>query len=127
REILEVRRQTTFVDSVTHELRSPLASLRLCLETLGRPGVADDQREQLRLMMLEDVERLSAFIDDILEAGRLEHGQRHGRAVSRVALASIVQRCVAAVRRRHKVPEGAISVDIEDGIQLMTDPTALEV
>src|SRR5581483_11402762 len=43
REILEVRRQNSFVDSVTHELKSPLASLKLFLETLGRPEIADPQ------------------------------------------------------------------------------------
>ena len=127
REILEVRRQTTFVDSVTHELRSPLASLRLCLETLGREGVVEEQREQLRHMMLEDVERLSSFIEDILEAGRLEHGQARGRAISRVDLTGLIERCMAAVRKRHTVPDGAITVDVPVGLAIVTDATALEV
>src|SRR5690606_17287747 len=39
REIREVRRQTSFIDSVTHELKSPLSALKLCLETLGREGL----------------------------------------------------------------------------------------
>src|SRR5262245_27127940 len=46
REILVVRRQHTFIDSVTHELKSPLASLKLCLETLQRPELSDEQRVQ---------------------------------------------------------------------------------
>ena len=66
REILEVRRHTSFTDSVTHELRSPLASLRLCLQTLAREDLKDHQRDQLREMMLIDVERLTGFIVDIL-------------------------------------------------------------
>lgn len=127
REILEVRRQTTFVDSVTHELRSPLASLRLCLETLGRSGLGEAQREQLREMMLDDVERLSAFIDDILEASRLEHGEQGGREVRRVELTPLVERCATAVRKRHKIPGDAIRIEIEDGLDLVSDPTALEL
>ena len=69
-----MRKQDTFIDSVTHELKSPLASLQLCLETLGREGLEADAREQLRVMMLEDVDRLHAFIDDVLEGG-VKHGR----------------------------------------------------
>ena len=75
RGIIEVRKQDTFIDSVTHELKSPLASLQLCLETLGREGLEDDAREKLRRMMLEDVDRLRAFIDDVLEANRLSYAR----------------------------------------------------
>lgn len=73
REILEVRRQDSFIDSVTHELRSPLASLKLGLQTLGREGLPEEKREMMRSMMLDDVDRLSAFVDDILQASRLAH------------------------------------------------------
>ena len=51
-EILESRRQQMFIDSVTHELKSPLASIKLCLETLDRPGLNSAQRDDLRRMML---------------------------------------------------------------------------
>ena len=64
REILESRRQTRFIDSVTHELKSPLASLRLCVQTLGRRQLKEDQRKDMHQMMLDDVDRLSFFIDE---------------------------------------------------------------
>ena len=73
REILEVRRQDSFIASVPHELRSPLASLKLGLQTLGREGLPEEKREMMRSMMLDDVDRLSAFVDDILQASRLAH------------------------------------------------------
>src|SRR5690606_36428297 len=73
REILEVRRQNSFIDSVTRELRSPLACLKLCLETMGRDSLSAPQRETLREMMLDDVDRLTVFIDDVLEASRIAH------------------------------------------------------
>ena len=72
-EILESRRQQMFIDSVTHELKSPLASLKLCLETMARPGVSGSQQDQLRGMMQSDVERLTVFVDDILQASRISH------------------------------------------------------
>jgi len=126
REILEVHRRTTFVDSVTHELRSPLASLRLCLETLDREGLAEQQRASLREMMREDVERLSAYIDDILEATRLEHAGK-GHTVTRVSLAALVERCLAVVYRRHRVETEHITVDIAPDLVVATDPGALEI
>jgi signal transduction histidine kinase len=127
RQILEIRRQTTFIDSVTHELRSPLASIRLGLETMNRGDLADAQRAQLRDMMLGDVERLSAFIDDILEATRLEHGTSTTRDVSDIAFADFAESIATGVARRHKVAPESIEITTDDDLQLTTDPTALEI
>lgn len=125
RQILENRRQTTFIDSVTHELRSPLASIRLGLQTLGRQGLAGEQREQLREMMLDDTERLAAFIDDILEATRLEYG-RAGQMISHVSLGDLLDRCIATVARRHKLEPEVIELEVDDALELQIDATALE-
>jgi signal transduction histidine kinase len=126
REIREVRRQTSFIDSVTHELRSPLASLRLCLETQAREGLAPSQRQRLREMMLDDVERLSAFVDDILESSRLAHAPT-GRVVETFELTALVQRCVATTAKRHRIERDSIEVELPPGLVLHTDPVALEV
>lgn len=125
RQILEIRRQTTFIDSVTHELRSPLASIRLGLQTLGRTGLASEQREQLREMMLEDTDRLAAFIDDILEATRLEYAHA-GQALNHVALGELIHRCTSTVARRHKLDPSAIEIDVDDATELRIDGTAVE-
>lgn len=126
REILEVRRHTSFIDSVTHELRSPLASLQLCLQTMARPQLSPEQREQLREMMLDDVERLSAFIDDILESNRLGQGPE-ARRLEEVDLVALVQRCTATVTKRHRIAPETIEVEIPAGTVLYSDPVALEV
>jgi signal transduction histidine kinase len=126
REIREVRIQTNFVDSVTHELRSPLASIRLALETLGRSEVDERQRADLREMMLHDTERLASFIDDILEVNRLGHGDG-AREVGEVSLRSVIAESVAVITRRHRVPLETISVEIAHDIQLTTGPTALGI
>lgn len=125
RQILEIRRQTTFIDSVTHELRSPLASIRLGLQTLGRSGLASEQREQLREMMLEDTDRLAAFIDDILEATRLEYAHA-GQALNHVSLGELIHRCTATVARRHKLDPNDIEIDVDDATELRIDGTAVE-
>lgn len=125
REILEVRRQTTFIDSVTHELKSPLASLRLCLETLRRADVSDAQRQQLHTMMLSDIERLNVFIDDVLMASRAWY-RRRTYTVSEVPLAAMAHRCVEGVQRRYKLQGDELHIDIPDDLVLLTDDTVLE-
>jgi signal transduction histidine kinase len=127
RGIIEVRKQDTFIDSVTHELKSPLASLQLCLETLGREGLEGEAREKLRHMMLEDVDRLRAFIDDVLEANRLSYARPGMLNLSDVSLAQLVEQCAASVRARHKLEPHEVLVDVDSEIIVSTDRAALEI
>ncbi len=127
RGIIEVRKQDTFIDSVTHELKSPLASLQLCLETLGREGLEEDAREKLRRMMFEDVDRLRAFIDDVLEANRLSYARPGMLNLSDVVLSELTEECVKAVRSRHKLDAAEVSVDVDPDLVVTTDRAALEI
>src|SRR5215471_14959790 len=67
------QRQSNFIDAVTHELKSPIASLKLYLQTLDRHQVTPEQRADFRRFMQEDLERLDQLIDHLLDAARLEH------------------------------------------------------
>jgi signal transduction histidine kinase len=124
RQIFEVRRQTSFIDSVTHELKSPLAALKLCLETLGRPDLPAPQYERLRQMMLDDVERLGGFIDRVLAATRLP-AERSSHPLQEVVLVGLVRRCIAVVTRRAHQPEEVVRVDIPPDLVLVSDEVAL--
>jgi len=64
------QRQSNFIDSVTHELKSPLASLKLALQTLTRRTVAPSQQADFHRFMLADVERLDTLIDHLLDAAK---------------------------------------------------------
>lgn len=127
RGIIEVRKQDTFIDSVTHELKSPLASLQLCLETLGRDELQGDAREKLRGMMLEDVDRLRAFIDDVLEANRLSYARPGMLNLSDVPLSKLTDQCAEVVRLRHKLEPHEVSVDVDADLVVTTDRAALEI
>jgi len=128
REILEVRRQDGFIDSVTHELKSPLASLKLCLETLEREGVAETQRDELHHMMREDVERLNAFIDDVLETSRAtaKHGSR-GMHLEQQPVRDMLLECAENLKRRHAQFTGVVEVEADESLRIATDRAALEV
>ncbi|RZA18909.1 MAG: HAMP domain-containing histidine kinase, partial [Proteobacteria bacterium] len=69
-----LRQQKSFVSSVTHELRSPLASLQLSFETLQRHKLQEITREKIFGMVNKDLERLSLLVERILIAGRLDKG-----------------------------------------------------
>jgi signal transduction histidine kinase len=127
REILEVRRQDSFIDSVTHELKSPLASLRLCLETLARPDLPAGTREHLREMMLGDVDRLSSFIDDVLQASRLANLDQVGVSVSEIDFVTLATEIAEGVRMRRKLPERTVRVEAEPGFRIVTDEASLTI
>ncbi|MCD6122856.1 MAG: HAMP domain-containing histidine kinase [Spirochaetales bacterium] len=61
-----------FIASVTHELKSPLASIQLYLETLKKRSIPEDRKEEFIRLMLKDTERLKNYIDSILEVSRIE-------------------------------------------------------
>jgi signal transduction histidine kinase len=126
REILEVRKQDSFIDSVTHELKSPLASIKLCLQTLEREGLSEDKREKLRTMMKDDVDRLTSFIDDVLQASRLAHDDA-SMALEDVRLAPLARHVVELVMTRQKLAEGAIAVEIPESLAMHTDRAAVEI
>jgi signal transduction histidine kinase len=93
---------------------------------MGRAGLAADQRDHLHEMMRDDVERLSAFIEDILETTRVEHGGK-GRAVARIELAALVHHCILLVMRRHHLDPAIIRVDIDPSLIVVSDRAAIEV
>ena len=126
REILEVRRQDSFIDSVTHELKSPLASLKLCLQTMEREGIPEEKRVALRTMMREDIDRLASFIDEVLQANRLAHGEI-GMELTEVHLRALALTCVETVLARHKVSREAITLDVPESLVTYTDRLSMEI
>ncbi|QGQ32688.1 two-component sensor histidine kinase [Gimesia maris] len=73
--IKEVRlsqRQSDFIDSVTHELKTPIATLRLYLETLQMRSLAEEQRSEFYSTMKTELERLDHLISQLLEVKRLD-------------------------------------------------------
>jgi len=107
REIRRNERQDSFLNAVTHELKTPIASIRLYLETLQRRATSEEQKQEFYKIMLSDSDRLLATVEQVLKAGQL--GQRH-RQQNRtiINLESLVADCIAITLQRHDLPPGSI-------------------
>ena len=106
------RRQSNFIDAVTHELKSPIASMKLYLQTLNRRQVSEEQQSSFYRFMLEDIERLDHLINQMLDAGRLESERSDGK-VEEVAVDDVVRRCAELICLRFRVDAETIRLDLE--------------
>ena len=105
--IKEVRlnqRQANFVDSVTHELKSPIASLKLYLETLEMRTVTEEKRNQFYHVMGEELDRLDHLITQLLEVGRLDAIGAQSEPED-IPLESMLHKCGASACAHHKRDE----------------------
>jgi len=114
REIRRNERQDSFLNAVTHELKTPIASIRLYLETLQRRATTEEQKQEFYAIMLSDSDRLLATVEQVLKAGQL--GQRH-RQQNRtlINLESLVADCVAITLKRYDLPAGSIFLEPTPG------------
>lgn len=118
-------RQQNFLAAVSHELRSPLASLRLTTETLLLRDLAAADRRELLDRNLEDLRRLERMIGNLLETNRLEQAKVEPRREP-VDLADAVSLAFAELGHRNDGGEDLrIEVRIEDGLDLRADPVGL--
>jgi signal transduction histidine kinase len=106
------RRQSNFIDSVTHELKSPIASLKLYLQTLHRRPVSDDERTGFYNFMLDDVERLDHLINHLLDAGRLEK-EVGDQDLEDVDLSELLRECARAECVRYRVPIDTVKLRLK--------------
>src|SRR5438045_7361154 len=77
REIRRNEQKDAFINAVTHELKTPVTSIRLYLETLQSRAVDDAKRKEFYKIMLEDSERLLTTIEQVLRTGRVGSAAHH--------------------------------------------------
>jgi two-component system sensor histidine kinase SenX3 len=107
REVRRNERQDSFLHAVTHELKTPIASIRLYLDTLQRRNIPEEQRKQFYSIMHADSDRLLATVEQVLKAGELGQRQRQqNRTV--FELAPLVQECIAVTLSRHHLAPDCI-------------------
>jgi signal transduction histidine kinase len=124
REIRFNQRQQAFLDAVTHEMKTPLAALRLYLETLGRHDVASERRRVFLARMGEDVERLERTVGQVLAAARAE-GRARPAPSEPTDLTALLHGLAEEIRRGHGLPEEAIRIERVRPLPAQGDATEL--
>jgi two-component system, OmpR family, sensor histidine kinase SenX3 len=105
REIRKNEQHDSFINAVTHELKTPIASIRLYLQTLQRRELEEAQRRDFYRLMIEDTDRLSNTVEQVLKAGRA--GARKAEHVE-VDFASLVESCVERARTSYHLQPGTL-------------------
>src|SRR6059058_3719168 len=103
REIRRNEQQDSFLNAVTHELKTPIASIRLYLETLQSRGIDEAQRHEFYRIMLEDADRLLATVEQVLKAGEARQGSRQ-KHWQEVDFTKVVEETAELARLRHNLP-----------------------
>jgi two-component system sensor histidine kinase SenX3 len=128
REARRNERHDNFINAVTHELKTPIASIRLYLETLQRRQLSDIQREEFYRIMLADSDRLLSTVEQVLKAGEVGQNTRL-RIRMQVNLPALVEQCVQRATTRYHLAAEAISLDpgsLQQEMLVRGDPEALE-
>ncbi len=107
REVRRNEQQDSFLNAVTHELKTPITSIRLYLETLQKRNVDEEQRREFYQVMLEDTQRLMGTVDGVLRAARVvQKNALLSRA--QVAIGPLVQDAIDLARSRHHLSAEAL-------------------
>lgn len=124
REIRRNERQDSFLNAVTHELKTPIASVRLYLDTLQRHPVDEQQRQRFYATMRSDTDRLLATVEQVLKAGELGQRQRVQQR-TRIELSSLVAECITTTLSRHHLDPGAIQLaEVPGAVRLFVSANA---
>lgn len=107
REIRRNERHDSFINAVTHELKTPIASIRLYLETLKAREVPAERRREFYDIMLADNDQLLHTVEQVLRAGSLDHRRGHLHK-DRLDLADLTRQCAQLARSRYHLDEQAL-------------------
>ena len=104
REIRKNEQHDSFINAVTHELKTPIASIRLYLQTLQRREVLEGHRQEFYRLMIEDTDRLRNTVEQVLKAGKAGATREHVN----LDFAALVEQCVQSTRMSYHLQPGAL-------------------
>ncbi len=130
REIRRNEQHDSFINAVTHELKTPIASIRLYLQTLQRREVDEAQRREFYQSMLDDTDRLLHTVEQVLKAGEAAQKKAPAQRLP-VDFNSLVRECMDLARTRHHLQAAdleyheATALQNGDGARVLGDPEEL--
>lgn len=120
REIRRNEQHDAFINAVTHELKTPVASIRLYLETLQTRSVDEEKRKEFYRIMLEDSDRLLNTIEQVLRTGRVGHSI-HKPQRSPLELVAVVEECLERARKLHRLGPDSLAFRPGPPVTVMAD------
>ena len=115
-----------FIGNVTHELKSPLSSIQLYLETLDSRNVPPEKQKEFIRLMMKDSSRLQRLIKSILEISALEQKKlAHDYQVYKAG--SLVRQLLNESIEQFRLPEGTITVNGNTQCEIVVDKDALKI
>lgn len=129
REIRRNEQHDSFINAVTHELKTPIASIRLFLETLQSREVNEAQRQEFYQIMHRDTDRLTATVDQVLRAAETAQ-KRAARNWSPIDIATLLHARVELARQRHQLTDEQLIENIHASnhdLRVMGDAEELQV
>ncbi len=125
REIRRNEQHNAFINSVTHELKTPVASIRLYLETLQTRELEASKREEFYAIMLKDTDRLLNTIEQVLQAGRISN-KRRDQAISEVELNELLTESISMIENRYNFESRTVKFDPTENIFISGDQGELQ-
>jgi signal transduction histidine kinase len=107
REIRRNEQHDAFINAMTHELKTPVASIRLYLETLQSRAVDEEKRKEFYRIMLDDSDRLLQTIEQVLRTGRM--GASRKLNITRIDLSQVIEESVARARALYQLAPEALT------------------
>jgi signal transduction histidine kinase len=124
REVRLNERQSNFVSAVTHELKTPVSSLKLYLDTLEYREMTPDRRAEFYRTMRQDIERLNGTINNVLNAAM--YTDRPVADPRPLDLARVARHAIELTATRHQLPKEAIRYEGKEALRVSGDAQALE-
>ena len=121
REVRRNEQHDSFINAVTHELKTPVASIRLHLETLQRRELPESRKQEFYKIMLSDTDRLTDTVEQVLRAGRAGD-KKAGRERAEVDFSHLVRECIEVMQTRHHLQPESLRME-----QVMTNGDGLHV
>jgi two-component system, OmpR family, sensor histidine kinase SenX3 len=116
REIRRNEQQNAFLNAVTHELKTPIASIKLYLETLKSRDLSEEKRQEFYDIMLADNARLLNTVEQVLQASRSRESRKELRNLTDIDLNSLLQEAVSIIKTRYNLQEDEISFSKNDSL-----------
>jgi signal transduction histidine kinase len=110
REIRRNEQHDSFINAVTHELKTPITSIRLYLQTLQHREVEEAQRREFYRLMLDDSDRLLGTVEQVLKAG-MAGQKRRGNERAEIDFENLVRDCVEVARSGHHLQPEALKFE----------------